>query len=102
VSVASHPQAAITGQLTLDDALEELVDRTAPPRVRSPRGEAQRGPKGARVDDLVVAEGSRWRVVGFDPQRREAICRLITGSGSLRRFRARQIKRVERSTGGTL
>lgn len=54
-----------------------------------------RGPKGTRVGDIVVAERSRWRVERIDPERREALCRLIGGSGVYRHFRARQIARVE-------
>jgi len=56
-----------------------------------------RGPKGARLGDVVIADGSRWEVRGIDPGRREAICRLINGSHSVRRFRARAIERVERA-----
>lgn len=55
------------------------------------------GPRGVRVGDVVVAEGSRWRVEAVYPARREAGCRLLNGSRCLRRFRARQILRVERS-----
>jgi hypothetical protein len=58
---------------------------------------ARRGPKGARIGDVVIAEGSRWRVVGIDPGRREAVCQLERGSGVLRRFRARRILRVVRT-----
>ncbi|MGH2869033.1 MAG: hypothetical protein ACRDNK_15925 [Solirubrobacteraceae bacterium] len=57
----------------------------------------KRGPKGARIGDVVIAEGSRWRVEGLDPERREAICRLISGSGAYRRFRANRIAKVERT-----
>lgn len=62
---------------------------TAPTDVR-------RGPRGARVGDVVIAEGSRWRVEGLDLVRREAICRLIGGSRAQRRFRAHRILKVER------
>lgn len=55
-----------------------------------------RGPKGTRVGDLVLAEGSRWRIEAIDPDRREAVCRLVGGSRALRRFRARRIDRVIR------
>jgi hypothetical protein len=65
-------------------------------RVGSPRSGAQRGPKGARVGDVIVAEGSRWRVESLNSERREATCRLI-GSCILRRFRARAIRDVERA-----
>lgn len=58
---------------------------------------APRGPKGARVGDVVQAEGSRWQVQSLDLERREAVCRLLAGSHALRRFRARQIERVERT-----
>jgi len=60
------------------------------------RPPAKRGPRGARVGDVVVAEGSRWRVEGLDLERREAICRLLGGSRAQRRFRARRILKVER------
>jgi hypothetical protein len=60
-------------------------------------GAARRGPRGAKVGDVVVAEGSRWVVEGLDLDRREAICRLIGGSRAHRRFRARRILKVERS-----
>jgi hypothetical protein len=53
-----------------------------------------RGPKGARVGDLILAERSIWRVEGIDVERREAIARLTGGSHALRRFRARRIERV--------
>jgi hypothetical protein len=55
-----------------------------------------RGPRGARVGDVVIAEGSRWRVEALDLERREAICRLIGGSRAQRRFRARRILKVVR------
>jgi hypothetical protein len=58
------------------------------------------GPKRARVGDIVIAEGSRWLVEGIDAARHEAICRLVGGSGVLRRFRARRILRVERRPRG--
>lgn len=60
-------------------------------------GPLKRGPKGARIGDVVLAEGSRWTVEGLDGERREAICRLIGGSRALRRFRARRILAVERT-----
>jgi hypothetical protein len=56
----------------------------------------ERGPKGAGIGDIVLAEGSRWRVEGLDLQRREAICRLLGGSRAQRRFRARRILKVQR------
>ena len=56
-----------------------------------------RGPKGARVGDVIVAERSRWRVTDLDPARGEAICTLLAGSHAIRRFRARRIERVERA-----
>ena len=56
-----------------------------------------RGPMGARVGDVIVAEGSRWVVEALDVDRSEAICRLTAGSCVLRRFRARRILRVERA-----
>jgi hypothetical protein len=59
-------------------------------------GVAARGPKGARIGDVIVAERTRWRVTGLDQQRREVICKLLAGSRVLRRFRARRIERVER------
>lgn len=58
--------------------------------------DAVRGPKGARVGDVVIAERSRWHVERVYPERREVLCRLIGGSRVLRRFRARQISKVER------
>lgn len=67
------------GQLSLGDV---------PPTVR--------GPRGASVGDVIVAEGTRWRVRALDPVRREAVCELLRGSHCLRRFRARQILGVER------
>jgi hypothetical protein len=75
---------ASTAQLMLD-ILEEPTPTTS-----------VRGPKGARVGDIVVAEGSRWSVEALDPDRREAVCRLIGGSEALRRFRARRILKVEK------
>lgn len=58
---------------------------------------AARGPRGTRIGDVVIAEGSRWTVEALDLDRREAVCRLIGGSGALRRFRARRILKVERA-----
>jgi hypothetical protein len=58
------------------------------------------GPKRARVGDMVIAEGSRWLVVGIDAARHEAIRRLVGGSRVLRRFRARRILWVERRPRG--
>jgi hypothetical protein len=58
---------------------------------------ARRGPKGARVGDIVLAERSRWRVQELDPERRQAVCLLLAGSRVLRRVRARQIEDVERA-----
>jgi len=57
----------------------------------------QRGPKGVRVGDVVLAEGYRWQVIDLDLERREAVCELLAGSHSLRRFRARRIEHVERA-----
>lgn len=57
---------------------------------------AARGPRGVRVGDVVIAERSRWRVEALDPERREAICRLVGGSRVIHRFRARRIVKVER------
>jgi len=71
-------------------AIEHLFDP-------GPAARTLRGPKGARVGDVVLAEGSRWQVQGLDPERREAICRLLAGSHALRRFRARRIEHVERA-----
>jgi len=64
------------------------------PRMARSDVTSRRGPRGARVGDVVIAEGSRWTVVGVDPERHEALCRLDGGSGALRRFRARRISRV--------
>jgi hypothetical protein len=72
----------------------------APAAATSDDGRGARGPKGARVGDVVIAERSRWRVEALDSQRREAVCRLIGGSGVIRRFRARRIVEVERSDRG--
>jgi len=58
---------------------------------------SRKGPRGARVGDIVTAEGTRWLVEGLDAERREAICRLVGGSGVLHRFRARRIANVERA-----
>ena len=52
-----------------------------------------RGPKGARVGDVVIADRSRWEVLSIDPGRREAVCVLLAGSHAIRRFRARAIER---------
>jgi hypothetical protein len=56
-----------------------------------------RGPKGARVGDIIVADRSRWRVQDIDLERREVICKLLAGAHTLRRFRARAIERLERA-----
>lgn len=56
-----------------------------------------RGPRGARVGDVVIAEGSRWRVEALDLERREAICQLLGGSRVRHRFRARRIAAVEKA-----
>jgi hypothetical protein len=94
---STGPRSDADCQLTID-GLEELIDRGSDRRP-SRRGDAHRGPKGARVGDVVVAEGSRWTVDGLDLARHEAICQLIGGSGALRRFRARHILKVERAKG---
>jgi hypothetical protein len=73
-------------------AIEHLFDPG--PASRTPRG-----PKGVRVGDVICAEGTRWEVQALDPQRGEAICRLLGGSHALRRFRARRIEYVERAHG---
>jgi hypothetical protein len=65
-----------------------------------PAARALRGPRGARIDDVILAEGTRWEVQALDPQRREAICRLLSGSHAFRRSRARRIQAVERDTSG--
>jgi hypothetical protein len=72
-------------QLVLDG-----VDRVAP-------APGERGPKGTRVGDIVIADHSRWRVQDIDSERREAICKLLAGAHTLRRFRARAIERVEQA-----
>jgi hypothetical protein len=58
---------------------------------------ATRGPRGSRIGDKVIAEGSRWTVEGLDLARREATCRLVGGSRAVRRFKARRILKVERA-----
>lgn len=58
---------------------------------------AATGPRGSRIGDVILAEGSRWRVVALDPSRREAICSLMAGAHVLHRFRTRQIIAVERA-----
>jgi hypothetical protein len=58
---------------------------------------AAAGPRGSRIGDVILAEGSRWRVVALDPSRREAVCSLIAGAHVLHRFRARQIIAIERA-----
>lgn len=65
--------------------------------VEPPPPRAPRGPKGTRVGDIVIADGTRWQVEALDPERHEAICRLLRGSHAQRRFRARQILKVERA-----
>jgi hypothetical protein len=55
-----------------------------------------RGPKGARVGDIVIVDRAKWSVEGLDLDRREVICRLVSGSRVYRHFRARAIVRVER------
>ena len=55
------------------------------------------GPQGCQIGDVILAEGSRWRVVALDPSRREAVCSLIAGAHVLHRFRTRQIIAVERA-----
>jgi hypothetical protein len=56
-----------------------------------------KGPKGAKVGDVVIAEGTRWSVIEIDPDGKQAVCRLLNGSHILRRFRARKIERVEKA-----
>jgi hypothetical protein len=89
------PQVHVSTQLQLG-GLEEPPKRGAARRGGSPRPDGQRGPKGARVGDVVIAEGSRWLVESLDTERRTAICRLL-GGGAYRRFRARAIRDVERT-----
>jgi len=60
---------------------------------------AKHGPKGVRVGDRLLADGSRWIVVAIDLERREAICQLAGGSRVLHRFRARQILKIQRAAG---
>ena len=74
------------------------VDVTPTAEADASRAATQRGPRGVRIGDVLVAEGSRWRVEGLDLGRREAICRLVGESGALRRFRARRILQVERAS----
>ena len=81
----------MSAQLAL--ALDEPL-RTAQARPAARRN--SRGPRGCRVGDEVLAEGSRWTVVALDEARKEAVCRLVAGSRVLRRFRARQIVKVRR------
>jgi hypothetical protein len=88
------PPAHGSTQLQLG-GLEELLDPRSVP-VGSPRA-ARRGPKGARVGDLIIAEGSRWRVESVDPVGRAITCRLLGGC-AYRRFRARAIRKVERTS----
>jgi hypothetical protein len=90
------PEAHGSVQLQLG-GLEELPDPPSARRDGSLRPRAQRGPKGARVGDVIIAEGSRWFVESVNPERHEATCRLIGGSRILRRFRARAIRKVERT-----
>lgn len=99
------PAAIVEAQLTVDGAEIPLAavqwagthaHRMLTP-AESPTGLGVRGPKGARIGDVVLAEGSRWQVQDLDPERREAICQLLAGSHALRRFRARAIERVERT-----
>jgi hypothetical protein len=68
-----------------------VTDTFATPRL-------PRGPRGCLVGDVVIAEGTRWLVVGLDRERQEAICQLETGARILRRFRARRILAVERTS----
>jgi hypothetical protein len=90
------PGAIAAAQLAVDGA--EIPPPAIPSRAScTPTGLGPRGPKGARIGDVVLAEGSRWQVRDLDLERREAICELLAGSHALRRFRARAIERVERS-----
>jgi hypothetical protein len=75
------------------EAESETEPYTAPVATETP---TKRGPRGTRIGDMVLAEGTHWIVAGFDFARHEANCRLIGGSGELRRFRARRILKVER------
>jgi hypothetical protein len=95
-AAGTAPQPDLDGQLTLD-GVADLHAGGVGRRAGPPPAATRRGPKGARVSDVVVAEGSCWRVVGLDQERREAICRLLAGSESVRRYRARQIVKVERA-----
>jgi hypothetical protein len=76
----------------------EAIGRAAvSPRSHDTHGPSAKGPRGVRIGDVVVAEHSRWRVADLDPGRRQAVCCLLGGSGVIRRFRARQITRVEKA-----
>jgi hypothetical protein len=46
---------------------------------------------------VILAEGSRWLVESVDLERRAVTCRLL-GGGAYRRFRARAIREIERTT----
>jgi hypothetical protein len=92
------PQVDVPAELVLG-GLEEPLEWGATHRGGSPGPGGQRGPKGARVGDVILAEGSRWLVESVNPERREATCRLMGGSCILRRFRARAIRKVERGAG---
>jgi hypothetical protein len=88
------PQVHGSAQLQLG-GFEQPLDPGPARGIGAPR--AQRGPKGTRVGDVIVAEGSRWLVESVNQEGHEATCRLIGGSRILRRFRARAIRKVERT-----
>jgi hypothetical protein len=87
--------AKVAAALWTAASAQSATVRSAGPAPSARRG--IRGPKGARVGDVVIAEGSRWRVESLDPARRQGVCRLLAGSHVQRRFRARQIVNVERA-----
>jgi hypothetical protein len=79
-------------------ALADRDGRSSGGQAMTPATVIRRGPRGARVGDTVIAEGSRWLMEPLALERREAICRLLGGSGALRRFRARRIVAVEKAS----
>jgi hypothetical protein len=74
-------------------------DRAAPAELSEGAGDTpspdRRPPRGITVGRIVIAEGYRWTNLGYDVERREFVCKLIGGSGAVRRFRARAV-RIER------